>query len=461
MKSLLKLIIILFVLVISTQIVSAQAPNLMSYQAVLRNSTGVLITNAAVSVKISILQGSLVGTSVFEELHYTTTNVNGLITIAIGGGTNLTGSVSSINWANGPFFIKTDTDPTGGVNFTISGTSQLLSVPYALYANFAANGQQGQQGIQGAAGSQGIQGGIGLTGPPGPTGAIGSQGVPGPAGNGIVNTVNNNNGTFTITYTNGTTYTSNIMAGPVGPAGPTGNPGSQGIQGSIGQTGAIGTTGLTGANGIQGIQGPIGQTGLTGATGANGTQGIQGPIGLPGPSGPTGATGAAGAQGIQGIQGLSGYSGRYFLGKDTLGGIVFYIYKGSDNLQHGLIVSKTELIERWQTVGALVNASTSWDGSGNMGLMTNSPAKTWVQTQFPTGNWYIPSLDEMNLLWIGRMHVNKTLNIIGQTLLSKTFTYWTSTEVTAANAYRFSFLTGAPTSAVKTANNYVRAIRAF
>ena len=113
---------------------SAQAPNAMSYQAVIRNASNVLVSNANVGVRISILQTTATGTVVFSEYHTPTTNANGLATLQIGAGTILIGNFATINWANGPFFIKTETDPTGGTNYTISGTSQLLSVPFALYA---------------------------------------------------------------------------------------------------------------------------------------------------------------------------------------------------------------------------------------------------------------------------------------------------------------------------------------
>jgi hypothetical protein len=92
------------------------------------------VVNTSVGIKISILQGSASGTAAYVETQTTTTNANGLATLAIGGGTPVTGTFAGINWASGNYFIKTETDPTGGTNYTISGTSQLLSVPYALYA---------------------------------------------------------------------------------------------------------------------------------------------------------------------------------------------------------------------------------------------------------------------------------------------------------------------------------------
>ena len=115
--------------------IQAQAPQKFSYQTVIRNSSNQLLVGQTVGIKISILQGSANGSAVYAETHAPQTNANGLATLEIGGGTLLSGNFASINWANGPFFVKTETDPNGGNNYTITDTSQLLSVPYALYSN--------------------------------------------------------------------------------------------------------------------------------------------------------------------------------------------------------------------------------------------------------------------------------------------------------------------------------------
>lgn len=115
----------------------AQSPEKMSYQAVVRNSSNELIANTKVGIQISILQGSVYGASVYVETQTPTTNVNGLVSIEIGGGTVKSGSFTAIDWANGPYFIKTETDPSGGTSYSITGTSQILSVPYALHAKTA------------------------------------------------------------------------------------------------------------------------------------------------------------------------------------------------------------------------------------------------------------------------------------------------------------------------------------
>jgi hypothetical protein len=113
----------------------AQSPQKMSYQAVIRNSSDQLVTNHVIGMRISILQGSSSGTVVYTETQTPTTNANGLVSIEIGGGAGF----DAINWANYTFFIKTETDPLGGTSYTITGTSQILSVPYALHAKTVAS----------------------------------------------------------------------------------------------------------------------------------------------------------------------------------------------------------------------------------------------------------------------------------------------------------------------------------
>ena len=327
-----------------------QSPNKMSYQAVIRNSTNNLVVNQSIGMQVSIIQGSSTGTVVFSERHTPATNANGLVSIEIGDGISVFGVFSGIDWGNGPFFIKTETDPNGGVSYSITGVSQLLSVPFSLYSSmsdsskfdkvndadsdpnneiqilsysndtlFLSNagfvilptpgsgpqGIQGPKGDTGAMGPQGLQGIQGVQGPIGLTGAAGPQGIQGPKGD---------------TGAMGPQGLQGIQ-GVQGPIGLTGAAGPQGIQGPKGDTGAIGPQGiqgvqgpigLTGATGLQGIQGPKGDTG---AIGPQGIQGVQGPIGLTGATGPQGIqgpkgdTGVIGPQGLQGIQGPKGDTG--------------------------------------------------------------------------------------------------------------------------------------------------------
>jgi len=288
------LIIILTFLFISISTI-AQSPEKLSYQAVIRDESNLLVCNQTIGIAISILQGSSSGAVIYEETHTVNTNTNGLMTLEIGTGIS-SDDFSSIEWENGPYFIKTESDLTGGEVYTITSISELISVPYALYAKTAEN--------------------------------------------------------------------------------------------------------------------------------------------------------------------LVCNSNDFYLGQDTLGGIVYYLRKDSLGIQHGLIVSKIESVEIWQNSIALVDATRSEDGSYNTGLMFDSPAKNWVVSLGP--NWYLPSIDELNLLWQSRYIVNTTSREIGTTLLSNTEIYWSSTERNTARAYAFSFDNGTASDyGDKTQSKYVRAIKSF
>lgn len=128
--------ITLIALVLSVLLTMGQAPQKMSYQAVVRNAANHLVVNSPVGMQISILQGSASGTEVYREVYLPNpqTNANGLVTVEIGTGTPLAGTFGTIDWSSGPYYLKTETDPLGGTAYTITGTSQLLSVPYALHA---------------------------------------------------------------------------------------------------------------------------------------------------------------------------------------------------------------------------------------------------------------------------------------------------------------------------------------
>ena len=132
-KSITILLVILANLLLSSSIF-AQAFDKISYQAVIRDADGNLVTNQTIGMQIRILVGA--GTA-YQETHTPTTNANGLVSIEIGGGTTVSGMWSMIYWEYGDCSIKTEIDPTGGTNYTITGTSQLLSVPFTIHAKTA------------------------------------------------------------------------------------------------------------------------------------------------------------------------------------------------------------------------------------------------------------------------------------------------------------------------------------
>jgi len=217
-----KNLIITIVLTINFQLLTfnsfSQAPQKMSYQAVIRNSSNALVISTPVGMQISVLQGSSTGTAVYVETQTPSTNANGLVSLEIGSGAIVTGTFAGINWATGPYFIKTETDLTGGTAYSIVGTNQLMSVPYAL---FSANGTPGATGATGATGTNGTNGLVGATGAAGANGLDGATGVAG---------------------TNGT----------------------NGLVGATGAAGTNGTNGLVGATGVAGTNGTDGSVGATG-----------------------------------------------------------------------------------------------------------------------------------------------------------------------------------------------------
>lgn len=250
-----------------TVTVFAQSPEKMSYQAIIRDASNKLLTSQTVGMQISVLQGSSTGTVVYTETQTPLTNANGMVSIEIGGGAGF----NTIDWANGPYFIKTETDPTGGTNYIITGTSQLLSVPYALRAKTAGEvtltaaqiallkGDQGIQGEKGDQGEQGIQGEKGDQGPPGPQGPKGDKGDKGDRGIQGVRGVKGDQGDQGI-------------QGEKGEKGDQGPPGPQGPQGDKGDKGDKGD------QGVQGIQGEAGADGLT--VSVNGVEHVGGEITL-------------------------------------------------------------------------------------------------------------------------------------------------------------------------------------
>ena len=409
-----KRIIIVFTAVLLTATLWSQAPQKISYQAVVRGTNNVLVTNQQVGMKISLLQGSATGNTVYEETHTPTANANGLVSIDIGGGSVVSGVFANIDWANGPYFVKTETDPAGGTSYSLTTTSQLLSVPFALYA---ANSQPGPKGDKGDIGEQGLEGKDGAT-------------------------------------------------GQKGDKGLTGDIGEQGLEGKDGATGQKGDKGLTGDKGEQGAQGSVGAIGANGLSayqvwlnlGNMGSENdfiasLKGPQGVKGDKGETGLTGSNGTNG-----GIGGFT--HYLGEAFNGGIIFEIYKGSDGLEHGLIVALTENSgAAWQTTGSLVNANRTEDGAYNTNLMTGSPAQTYILTL--GADWYLPSIDELGKLYYNRYYAQKGLRAGGNTLLSSTIEYWSSSEIDANIAHTFNYHYGTTNYFDKDKTNFVRAIRAF
>ena len=211
----------IFVLIYSSSSF-AQSPHSFKYQAVVRDANGAAISNSSVGVMINIYMDSCNGNNVYRETFVVTSNDYGLINLNVGEGQVISPTpIGALNWSSGSFFIETSIDLTGsGSNFQYMSCSQLLSVPYALYAENAGSSTPGPQGVTGPTGSGGSTGPTGPIGPPGATGLQGIQGATGP-------------------------------------------------QGLPGVTGSVGLQGVTGPAGATGLQGPTGPPGATGSSATN------------------------------------------------------------------------------------------------------------------------------------------------------------------------------------------------
>jgi uncharacterized protein (TIGR02145 family) len=435
MKTLFRLVCLCLV---SSLGLMAQAPQKFSYQTVIRNSGGQLLANQLVGIKISVLQGSENGIVVFAERHTPTTNANGLASLQIGTGTVLNGSFTNINWSQGPYFITTETDPKGGTSYTIVSTQQLLSVPYALYAETSGSSTPGPQG---PAGPQGPQGEQGLTGPQGPIGLT-------------------------------------------GPAGPQGQTGATGAQGPIGLTGPQGPAGPQGQTGANGAQGPIGLTGPQGPAGQNGATGPQGPIGPQGPQGDpatddqqlsvseTGDTlflqgggfviipGVSSANNIGGGQtGITIHScgaptvhnteKTYGSLTDQQGNIYKTILIGTqewmaENLKtsifrNGEPIANVADNSQWVglTSGAWCYYNNNYQNDCPYGKLYNWYAVTDTRNLCPIG-WHVPTISESNIL----LSFLGAYDIAGGKIKSVGSQYWGSNNIGATNESGFSALPG-------------------
>ena len=496
-----KLILSLVAIATITLSTFGQTPEGFKYQAVVRNASNTILTNQAVGLRMTIQQDAIGGTTVYSETFASTTSANGLVNVEIGNGTPISGTFANINWANGPYFIETAVDVTGGTTYTVMGTSQLMSVPYALYAKTSGNGQgpvgpqgiQGPAGVDGSNGTNGIDGGVGSTGltglqgiqglpgATGPTGPTGSQGIQGPTGltgatglQGIQGLPGNN--------------------GATGPAGTQGIQGLPGTNGSVGLTGLTGATGPTGAQGIQGLPGTNGAAGATGAAGSQGIQGLTGTNGSVGATGPTGSTGLTGSQGATGAAGQGGVttagSGINVTGAGTIaspyvvsttnpcglaigqtyqGGIIFYLDASGC---HGLISAPTDQstgIHWYNGNYTVTNAVRDGVGAGkfnteriiaNQGV-GNYAAQLCANYQGGNyGDWYLPSKYELNLMYqnIGQGNTLGLVNVGG----FANYYYWSSSEYDNSIALVQNFNLGLQDYAYKNVNYLnVRSVRAF
>ncbi|MBL7766848.1 MAG: tail fiber domain-containing protein [Chitinophagaceae bacterium] len=164
--------------------IMAQPPNKFSYQAVIRDANDVLLVNTTVGIKVSILQdlGMMGIVPVYIETHTATTNNNGLLSIQIGNGTPISGTISSISWSVWSYALKTEIDPAGGSNYSIIGTAPLLSVPYAMYANSSGDNKWTSTGPNHIANTNSGNVGINIGIPPNKLSVVGNSSIIGNVG---------------------------------------------------------------------------------------------------------------------------------------------------------------------------------------------------------------------------------------------------------------------------------------
>ena len=307
----LRQVLVLSLLLLGTLTSFAQSPNQFKFQAVARANDGSPYASTNLGVRVSIIRDNASGMIDYSERHLVNTSPLGVFDLAIGAGSPISGDMEDLDWGNFAYYLKIDIDPDGGMDYLNLGTSQLLSVPYAIHARTAGSGGGGDPTdelqtliFDPDTNMLSISDGNSITlpaGTPGPQGEQGPQGPAGPAGTGInllgtVPTVGDlpasgNSGDLYIVAASGDGYAYDGMNwNNVGPI--------QGPQGPQGEQGATGDTGPTGATGPQGTTGPQGQ------------QGIPGPQGTAGPQGPTGPQGPAGQDGtgisIQGTVATTG-----------------------------------------------------------------------------------------------------------------------------------------------------------
>ena len=259
----------------------AQAPQSFSYQTVIRDANWQPISNQSVSIKIEIIEDAVNGFVVHEESHSATTNDIGLVNLAIGSVITQGSQFQNISWSQHTHFIRVSVDVSGGLNYVIMGTTQLRSVPYALYAETSGS----------STGPQGIAGIDGIDGAPGVDGINGIDGLPGADGQDGVDGINGTNG-------------QDGAPGIQGVAGATGNPGTNGVNGTNGTNGA---QGIAGDDGLDGYTPMFGVDYFNGADGTNGNDGVDGIDGTNGASGVDGTNGTNGVDGIDGIDAVVDY----------------------------------------------------------------------------------------------------------------------------------------------------------
>ena len=309
MKILMPIILLLLAFAVSAQI----PPQAFNYSGVARDASGNPLSNRTLAVEIAILKGATTGQIQYIETHNVITDQFGLFNLIIGSGAVQSGSMNAISWCNDNFFLRVAFDMNGGNNFTLLGTTQMLSVPYALHAGTAA-----------------------------------------------------------------------ALAG----------------------------------------------------------------------------------------------NGGHYIGEKFGGGVIFHLYRDSTGTEHGLIIAANyiSISTAWDSTpsclaGTCVNvryAESTYNGSGNSAAIMNdvnssltAAAQCIAYNSGGFTDWYMPSLQELNMLWNNLFDVNRTMESMANAQTMRFAVYWSSTEVDAIGAWNFSFMTGQASYWDKITTYHLRAIRKF
>jgi hypothetical protein len=381
------------------------------------NSAGQIPANTQNVRVVFKIENGMNGSLVYEETQQTVTDQYGMLTAIIGTGTASSVNpqpFNQINWGQIEPYLRVSINLTR-YNTAVESYQKLWTVPYAFYAkqsNYSSRSDTSNYATN--------------------------------AGNGITGVIDNGNGTLTFNYYDGSSYTTPTLTGlgSIGPQGPAGANGTNGLSAyeiwlQQGNTG-------TQADFLNSITGP---------------QGPQGPAGLTGPQGPTG-----------------GYT--HSIGEQFGGGVIFYLWKDAQGTEHGLIVDLTDLTSEnnpvsWSNITNSeigLSAQSLWDGITNSNAIVSQPghinsaaALCLNSTNGGQNDWYLPSMQELNLLWNNYYHVSKTFSQINGANQLK-LEYLSSTEFgngSSSPVFKFRFYSGFGDLINKLSTGAVRAIRAF